>query len=659
MADTAFDPITYLASKGYQGRQANGPEVVYPCFFDCGLPADSRKRKLYVHSEEGYFDCKVCGASGGTYLLQKHFGDEPTKVQPGEDPHTRRRILNWAADVGTAMLKNNDDVMLYLTNKRGLFPDTIVDRKIGWVGANWSLTGSLPETFSRDELSKTGLVYRDGPRAGQDFYYDHILIPYLSRGNVVQIRGKVQTGKYLTGPGDPARLFDQDALEGAEDVIITEGEFDAMALAQHLHTAADDRARRFAVVGLPGAGVFKEDFPRYFTNAKRVYIGLDPDATGKREAVKIKEALGTRARILELPSELPKCDWTDYLLPVPADAPLEWRNAHPHAGHSWRDVMQLLGTAAGKRVFSIRDAGSSYRAAREQGEGLKTGFTTLDATIAPGLREGQVLVFLAKTGGGKTIMLCNLAFNMRRKRVLFISLEQTREEVYERMRRIALFHNPRFTDEELEADLENVFISDENKLGDKDVAQLIEEATVEAGGKPDVVIVDYLQYFARGANGNSQYERVTNAVMALKEIAKKNRLVIISPSQVNRLAKEGQPIDIDDARDSGAIEETADFLLSLWRPDEGTEAMGNENVPPSGKVRIGTLKSRHGGKGKVFSLVMDLLTLAIVDEHGAAARTVRDHNHLLWRGTTYAQLRTHETKPTQLPMDSEGHGYGQ
>jgi archaellum biogenesis ATPase FlaH len=650
MAD--FDVIAYLSSKGFQGKQANGPEVTYPCFFDCQEPADSRKRKLYVNAEEGLYSCKVCGVSGGTFLLQKHFGDEPVKAAPGADPHVRRQILNWAAEVGSVMLGNNEDILMYLLHERGLSEDTIVERKLGWVGNHWSLTESLPEAFSKADLVTTGLVYRDGPRSGNDFFYNHVLIPYVSRDNVVQIRGKVMGGKYFTGPGDPARLYNQDSLEGAEDVIITEGEFDAMVVHQALSLSPDDRSRKIAVVGLPGAGVFKEEFGRYFADVKRVYIGLDPDDTGKREAVKIKEILGTRARILELPPELPKCDWTEYLLPVPAEASDDWRARHPHAGHTWRNVMGLLGTAAGRRVFSIRDAATSWRAARELGDGLKTGYQALDGIIAPGLREGQVMVFLAKTGAGKTVFLCNLAFNMRKQRVLFISLEQTREEIYERLRKIALFWNPRASDDQVEEALANVYIADENKLNDRDLNQLIEEAEIEAGGKPDLVIVDYLQYFARGAKGNSQYERVTNAVMALKEIAKGHRLVIISPSQVNRMAKEGMPIDLDDARDSGAIEETADFLFSFWKPDDAMEATLNENFVRLGKVKLLALKSRHGNKGKTADLVMDYLTLAIVSDAQDRPewRRVRDHNVKSTQGRTYNDIRREETAPIQMHL---------
>lgn len=645
MAD--IDVVAYLASKGHHGRQASGAEVTYACFFDCNKDDSDRKKKLYVNTEEGFFDCKVCGATGGTYLLQKHFGDEPEKKAPDEDPNLHRKIRNWAADVGSAMLANNDDMLMYLMDERGLSPETILERKLGWVGKGWSLTGSLPEEFPRKALLGTGLVYRDGHKAGQDFFYNHLLIPYVSRGNVVQIRGKVHGAKYFTGPGDPARIYNTDSIEDAEDVIITEGEFDCMALQQHLQSSPDDRVRKIAVVGLPGAKKLSDEHLKYFDTPtlKRIYIALDPDDTGKRVAVEIKEQLGSRARIVELPGELPKCDWTDYLLPVPAGADASWHLRHPHAGHDWRDVMSLLGTAAGKRIFSMRESGQAFRAQRDDGVMIKTGFLQLDATIG-GMKPGQVMVVLAKTGTGKTVLLCNMAYNMRAHKVLLISLEMTREEVYERMRRIFLFHSPLATDTELEDAMSNIWICDENRLGEKDLNRLVDEFEIESGERPDVVMVDYLGYYARGAAGNSPYEKTTNAVMQLKAEAKAGRFVCVSPAQVNRGTKEGKPIDLDDARDSGAIEETADFLCSIWRPDDALMAEA-ANLQQSGKIKITILKSRHGGKDRTFTLVMDLLTLAIVDDGTQAAKRCEQHNYLAWRGEKWEDLRKEELKPVQ------------
>jgi len=650
-----LDVAAYLTSKGLKGRQGPGPEVIYPCFFDCQEPADSRKRKLYVNTEEGVYDCKVCGANGGTYLLQKHFGDDPKASISSDDSYTRRKILNWAGEVGSTMLENNEQALLYLIN-RGLDPETIINRKLGFVGNGWSLTGSLPEAFTKDELKHTGLVHREGPRAGQDFFYSHILIPYSSHGNVVQIRGRAWDSnskmKYATGPGDSPRIFNSDDLDSCDEVIITVGEFDAMILKQHLQNSTENRAKSIGVVAMAGTSAFPDNFESYFVNVKRIYIGFDSDEPGRRAAEKVKERLGARARILQLPNEDGrKCDWSEYLLPVDPNATPLWKGEHQYAGHTWRDVLRLMGAASGKRVFSISEAAMAFREYRAEHDGFKTGYQQIDSTILPGLLPGQLWVYLAKTGAGKTVFLCNLAVNMRAHKQLIVSLEMTREEVYDRLRRIYLFHHPLHNDDQVEDALSNIYICDENRMGEDELNDLLDEFEVEAGDKPNIVYVDYLGYFARGAKGNGQYEKVTNAVMSLKATAKKNRCTVIAPAQVNRMAKEGKPIDIDDARDSGAIEETADFLGALYRPDDALAADGAvQNLQPSGKVKFAWLKSRHGGKGRTHTFVMDLLTLAVVEDMTPAAKRVQEHNYLNWRGHTWDDLRREELRPRQLDL---------
>lgn len=646
--DLAAGITDYLASKGYQPKKAAGSEVRYPCFFACNESPNSRKRKLYVNTAEGFYHCKVCDEKGGTTLLKRHFGDDDKDdVLSGPSAGERYRILDEAAALGERWLQHDDDTLLYLLNERGLSVETILARRIGRVRKRQSLAGSIQA--KAEDMAGTGLVFRDGPRAGQDFFYDHILIPYISRGHVVQMRGKVPGGKYMTGPGEGVRLYGTDSLDDAEDVVITEGEFDTMVLQQNLETAALDRARRIAVVGLAGTGAMPANLEDYFSEARRVFIGLDPDDPGKRAAVKLKEMLGARARILELPEELPKCDWTEYLLPVPADASDEWHDRHPHAGHTWRDVMSLMGNATGKRLFTVSEAAHRWRNQETTG-GLRTGWPQLDLTIQPGIKPGQLFVVLAKTGTGKTIFLCNFAYNTRDVPTLFISLEQTQEEVYERLRRIHLFYNPRDSDSQVDAAYSKLMICEENRLSEKDLALLVEEYEIEMGEAPQLIVVDYLGYYARGMDGRSPYEKVSNAVMQLKAEAKKYRCQVVTPHQVSRLAKEGKPIDLDDARDSGVVEETADFLGSIWRPDD---ALRDESQQPTGKLKFSLLKSRHGGKDRTFTWVMDLLTLAIVEDVGEHAKRARDHNYLSWRGETYADLRKKETVPLQGDLMTE------
>jgi hypothetical protein len=652
-----FDPVAYLATKGLRGKPVSGGrEITYACFFDCGEPGDSKKKKLYIQADTGLYQCKVCDASGGSYLLQKHFGDAPNDAHH-DNPFARRRILDSATEVGETILHNNDDVLTWLVTERGLEAETVIERRLGFVAGGWSLTGSLPQDVTKDQLLDTGLVHRDGDRKGQDFFWRHVLIPYISRGHTIQMRGRAwgetKGGKYLTGPGEPVRLYNSDALDGAEDVIITEGEFDCIILSQALSRADERRARAVAVVGLAGTHALPDELLDLLSGAKRIYLGFDSDDSGRKAAETLAEKIGSRARVLTLPYENGrKCDWTEYLLPT-GQVGSDWAARHPYAGHTWRDVMRLLSSASGKRLFSVAESGEAFRAYRNSNPGLKTGYKMLDGIIRPGLLPGQVLIFLAKTGAGKTTLLCNLAVNMRQYKVLFISLEMTREEVYDRLRKIYLFHYPRASDHDIDDALINVWICDENRLGENDMRALINEFVVESGTTPDLVIVDYLGYYARGAKGNSPYEKTSNAVMQLKADAKAGRYVLITPSQVNRGAKEGKAIDLDDARDAGSVEETADFLISLYRPDDGlvNDALAVQNQQPSGIVKGDVLKSRHGNKGKSLNLQMDLLTLAIVDEAHPLSKRAKQHNYDYWRGSTWDELRARETAPRQMKFD--------
>lgn len=650
-----FDIIEYLATKGLRGKQAAGPEVAFPCFMDCGEPKDSNKRKLYVNSVEGFWQCKVCDSSGGTYLLQKHFGDEPTTFKTVE-PAVRREILSEAAEVGAQILLKDDDALLYLLNERGLTEDTIVAKKLGLTIPGWSLTGSLPGKWSEEQLGSAGLIFRDGGMKGRDFFRSNLLIPYLSRGAVVQMRGRSwplsSSGpKYLSGPGESVRLYNQDALGEADEAILVEGEFDCLALEQALASADDERLRRIAIVGLSGVGGFPEAFESYFVNCKRIFIGLDPDEPGVKSAMKIKDLFGSRSRLLKFPTALQheaeskgitvnKQDWSYYLA---------------RGGMTWRHIGLMIATAKGKRVFSMDDAAFAYHAVSDTRPRIMSGIRTMDAVLG-GWKRGQVVVILAKTGSGKTVLLCNLAYLMRQYKILFVTLEMTREECFEVLRKIYWFYHPQASETTMRTAMSNVYFCDENRIDDKGLSQIVDEFEVESGVRPDVVFVDYLGYYARGQPGNSGYEKVTNGVMQLKGEAKggsstddfNNRFLVITPSQVNRGAKEGKPVDLDDARDSGAIEETADFMLSLWRPDDSLKIDRNGNMEYGGQLRIDILKSRHGGKGKQVPLQMDMLTLALAEPHTPEGHRAREHTQAYYnKGLTWEQIREDDTRPVQ------------
>lgn len=641
-ATTTVSMVEYLAEKGVRTFKASGPEITAWCFF-CNRHQRDRGR-LYINTAEGIFYCQVCMESGTYRDILAHFGDEPTTVaSPGtDDMLARRRILEAATVLGETGLSNNDDVMLWLMGtdrrkkQRGLKPETIVEARLGFLGKGWSLVKNLGVPHEKAQLLGTGLVYKeDGEyhKAGDDFFRGpKVLIPYVSSGMIVQVRGRDwPEGKYQTGPGESIRLYGTDSLRGADEAIIVEGEFDALVLRQALALAPDARWRRIAVVALPGAGSWDKSWTDYFRDCKRVFVALDPDEAGQKGAIKVKDALGARAVMVDLPDDLPKCDWTEYLV---------------YRKHTYRDVIKMLTAAqsVGRRLFTFSEAYDSHLERTQNQKVYPTGYAMLDAAIdGGGLTPGSVTVVAAKTGAGKTLFAGNVCVNHRRLGLdiptLFVSLEMTKAELAERIVRQWRFYDPYADDEVIRKTFdEHLMICDENRLAGRDVAALIQEYEDDMGRYPEFIVVDYLGYFARGQQGNGQYEKVTNAVMELKALAKETDAALMVPAQVNRIAKDGHPIDADSLRDSGAIEETADYLMTLWRPDDALEP--GEQVERTGDIMASLPKNRRGPKGQRVKLRYAHGSLAIVDPTDAkAAFNVTTENKMIWAGKTYADVR--------------------
>jgi hypothetical protein len=639
------DIVSYLAAKGVQTFRAAGNEVTAHCVF-CPDGDPKRRGRLYINTVDGVYQCKRCEEAGNLKTLMKHFGDEPVTDLPGQDPAAAQRALRDADAICRQMLQNNDDVLSWLLSSgavdghpewglgRGLDAQTILDRGYGYAAPGWSIKDHLLDHGHKlADIRAAGLLtHRE-----DDFLAGKVTIPYVVRGSVVQLRGKELGGKYFTGPGQNVRLYGVDDLADADEAIITEGEFDRDALKQILAVSPDARLRNTAVVGIPGAGSLADGFPNYFNHLKRIYIALDPDATGQKGAIKIKEKLGSKSRIVELPltPEGAKQDWTDLIA---------------RKGWTWREVKRSLGDASGKRVFTFGDGEEELARVENSpaGQGIKLGFSAWDAAIDPGIRPGQVAIILARPGAGKTQWLCNVMYNLRRRiPQLFISLEMTKAEVVMRLKRIYHFWNPTATVRDMEDAFSLLRIVDNNRLTVEEFHQVIDEFTEDVGEPPRMVLVDYLGYFARGVAGSNPYEKTSNAAMALKAIAKGDRgsglrgptVAMIVLSQVNRGVKDGQPIDLDDARDSGVVEETGDFLASLYRPEDAVEVAEQRSHMTSGRVHMTILKSRHGGKGIRIQLRASAASLVMVDEGTKHATRVGQENAAIDSGKTYAQIR--------------------
>lgn len=129
-------------------------------------------------------------------------------------------------------------------------------------------------------------------------YAGRLAIPYLTNSGVVQIRFRQLDGdgqKYLYTTGSEPRLFNSSVLARTEsEVWVTEGELDAMSLAQV----------GLCAVAYPGTSSWKPYFTKAFYGAPAVCVVADGDAPGRKAAGMVAKEIGRVAdqvRIVEMP----------------------------------------------------------------------------------------------------------------------------------------------------------------------------------------------------------------------------------------------------------------------------------------------------------------------------------------------------------------------
>lgn len=541
----------------------------------------------------GVFFCHLCGESGGINKIRYHFGDPKIQLDI-EYQFSYSPILVAATEHYIEALDQNPDAYEYLTETRGLTEETVIKAKLGWADGKLN-TYLINKGFSPEEIKATGLVNKHG----LDYFKNEIIFPYLDHGFPVQLRGKEIGGK-ARGTPEPHKVpYGIDTIIGEETVLLAEGEADTLTLHQLGYPA----------IGVPGVQTFKEDWLDLLEDAKRIYIMYDNDKAGKAGSEKVAGKIGSRARVVEIPYK--NLDVNDLLV---------------KKGMNRDDFDYLLHKAKGGLLVSISEAYDRWLEieGNKDLDGLRFNVPKLDNAMSIGLLPGQVAVLIAKTGSAKSIMSMNLFQRMRIAdpdiQILYASLELTRNQVFEAMFRIHQLYFPG----SMEADFihywkNNLLLVDQNRISENDLAESIDQYAYELGFVPNLICVDYLGYYARGVSGSSEYDQTTNAIMGLKSVAKEMQAVFLVPHQVNRTGDFAKELQADQAKSSGAVENTADWLASQWSMDTQP---GIAPEDATGEVFQKILKSRNGGTNTLATYIFDPLSLGVVpiDDHEMASR---------------------------------------
>ena len=289
-----------------------------------------------------------------------------------------------------------------------------------------------------------------------------------------------------------------------------------------------------------------------------------------------------------------------------------------------KDFKRRYGTLDYK-VKHISDGVDDFeeRYKKKQKHSVTTGYEALDDKIGS-FMGGDYIALGGCTGMGKTAIALNIAnmLCLQDKKVLYFSLEMTLEQLQNRFTCMIMgldgrkFRSFGFNKDEMEKYKNGLKgLKDWNLDVVCDFGLTPEKLKIYAENQKkkglDFIILDYLGLMS-GYGNKSLYEKMTNLSRQIKLVATELEIPILVLVQLNRDMKnrqEKRPV-LSDIRESGAIEQDADFVLFAYR-----DFMYNQAANPN-DLEIIIAKNRHGENNAVARLDFDLKTQTIKDKWG-------------------------------------------
>jgi replicative DNA helicase len=247
------------------------------------------------------------------------------------------------------------------------------------------------------------------------------------------------------------------------------------------------------------------------------------------------------------------------------------------------------------------------RARGSQITGVETGFTKLDR-ITAGLQRSNLVVVGGRTSMGKTTFALNVAMHAALSTgvgVLIFSLEMSKIELSERLLcthakidsgdyRTGRISDDRFVDIVTSTGvLSNapIFIDDTGDITMLEIRskarQLISRENI------GLIIVDYIQLMHIPGFREGRQQEVSRIARDLKVLAMELEVPVLAVSQLRRpavtVSREKKP-SLEDLRESGAIEQNADVVILIYRP----EVDSPKDVELRGMAEINLAKHRNG-----------------------------------------------------------------
>jgi len=558
---TALD---YIRQKNIE-HKIQGSEIILR---DCPYCGDS-KHHFYIKADDsGKYYCHKCNARGNIITLQKHFNDfkgQPFNMttssiqQAFSDRKTFRKPDEKRYFAAHEQLLVNDDALKYVTEERGISLDTVKRFKLGLEkdadGVNW------------------------------------LTIPHYKNGELVNVHSRSlppAEKAFKREASCKSILFNSDSIEGSEEIIITEGQIDALTLI--------DRGIENVVGVTTGAGGINPEWIEQLENVKKIYLAYDSDEKGQKGVREFARRLGyDRCFNIKLPDGQ---DVNDFF--------------------QEQDIFnfQILVNAARQfdvsGIINLEDALEQFKKElnTDETKGIQTGFKCVDKLIKTGLNPGDLAVLSALPKIGKSSFALQIVMNLSLNLIpsLFFCLEMRPKRV---TNKIIQCHTCRAE--------ENIRLSE------------IDETRTAFAGKPlyigyfyqkpeiqkiidtiklaikryglKLVVFDHLHFLCRSVT--NQVQEIGLAVQAFKFLAEEMEVPIILIAQPRKIQNDTIMTAMD-LKDSSAIYSDCDHLIILHRKRRASNDISenmqtqNQAFDPVTLVRVEASRYNAGGEALLY-----------------------------------------------------------
>jgi replicative DNA helicase len=244
--------------------------------------------------------------------------------------------------------------------------------------------------------------------------------------------------------------------------------------------------------------------------------------------------------------------------------------------------------------------------------GIPTGFRDLDGLTA-GFHNSEFIVIAGRPSMGKTALSLNISHYVGIKTdyaVGFFSLEMAKEQVVIRLLcgeaqldikkvRTGFISERDFEKLKLSAEAlskTKIFVDETPALTVMEMKAKARRLKMEQN--LDVLFIDYMQLMRPGGRFENRTQEMSYISRSLKELAKEIKIPVVGISQLSRAPEKGRreprPL-LSDLRESGAIEQDADVVVFIYRPE--FYRPHDENI--KGIAEINVAKQRNGPVGIV------------------------------------------------------------